>query len=68
MLCSLSILTRVTFADFKRLTGWCPNLKFSVRPLCSLRLCGECLLNINHHGDIEDTKLSQRRLKLGHYR
>jgi len=62
MLCSLRILTRLASADFKRLTGGCPNLKFFVRPLCSLRLCCERLLNINHYRDTEDTKLSLRRL------
>ena len=39
----------------------------SVRPLCSLCLGGESLLAIAHHRDTEDTEVTQRKLKLGHY-
>jgi hypothetical protein len=39
------------------------NAVFSVRPLCSLCLGGECLLAIAHHRGAEDTKDAQRRLQ-----
>src|SRR6266498_6123061 len=47
--------------------GWCPNLKFSVLPLCSPCLCGEYLLKAyspqrhRAHGGFTE------KLKLGHY-
>jgi hypothetical protein len=39
----------------------------SVRPLCSLCLCGEYYKAIIHHRDTENTEVTQRKLKLGLY-
>ena len=36
--------------------------QFSVRPLCSLCLCGEHCRELIHHRDTEDTEVAQREL------
>jgi hypothetical protein len=36
-----------------------------VGPLCSLCLCGESLLAIDHHRDTKYTEVAQRKLELG---
>jgi hypothetical protein len=40
---------------------------FSVRPLCSLCLCGEQSVIKIHHRDTKNTEVTQRKLKLGQY-
>ena len=49
----------------RRVASWFELI--SVRPLCSLCLGGESLLAIAHDRDTEDTEVTQRKLKLGHY-
>ena len=36
---------------------------FSVKPLCSLCLCGCCIVNSYNHRDTENTEVSQRNPK-----
>jgi len=40
------------------------SLKISVRPLCSLCLCGEWLPTKFHHGDTENTEVAQRKAEI----
>jgi hypothetical protein len=41
-------------------SGQLLRVHFSVPPLRSLCLCGECCRAFLHHGDTEDTKIAQR--------
>src|SRR5882672_1320130 len=42
------------------------DLKFSVRPLCPLCLCGDSFVEFVHHRDTENTDCTEKTLKPGH--